>query len=179
MLCTNLFSPNKLKYVTGRKRPAVECILCAVIGRDKKVSSLEVFRSERFVVSLNLYPFNTGHLLIFPIRHIEDVRKFTDEEVLEAHTLVRVSMDVLEKLYGPRGFNVGYNVGSVSGASIAHVHMHVVPRYERELGFADIIGGAKLIVENPTVTLKKVMRAFEKGFGKSGNKGIKIKDKKQ
>jgi len=170
MLCTNLFSPNKLKYVTGRKRPEVDCILCAIVERDKKVTLLDVYRSENFIVSLNLYPFNTGHLLVFPKRHIEDTRKFTDEEALEAHRLAGYSMDVIADIYGAKGFNVGYNVGSVSGASIAHVHMHIVPRYERELGFVDIVGGAKIIVENPTVTIKKLIKGFQKRISKKDKK---------
>ena len=162
----NLFSPNKLKYVLGKDRPAVDCILCSIINRDSRVKLLEITRTENFVVAANLYPFNAGHLLIFPVRHVEDICDFTGEEALEMHNLLTEVLAVLRQEYNPGGFNIGYNIGRCSGASIPHVHMHIVPRYERELGFADIVGGAKLIVENPSTTMKKLKKAFKLKKGK-------------
>jgi len=158
----NLFSFNKLDYVTGKNKPDVKCILCSIINKDERVISLEVKRFKNFLICANLYPFNVGHILIVPVRHIESVKSLSDEEALQLHYLTNESIDVLTELYSPGGFNVGYNIGSCSGASIEHLHMHVVPRYSRELGFIDILGGAKLVVEHPQITTEKLRNAFLK-----------------
>ncbi|EKD69732.1 MAG: histidine triad (HIT) protein [uncultured bacterium] len=158
----NLFSFNKLEYVTGKKKPDVKCILCAIAEKDERVALLEVHRTACFLVSANLYPFNVGHLLIFPLRHIESIKQLSGAEALELHGLTNEAMDVLSEVYSPGGFNVGYNIGACSGASIEHLHLHIVPRYSRELGFIDILGGAKLVVEHPETTTKKLNEAFQK-----------------
>ena len=157
----NLFVPDKIEYVRGKRRPDVECILCAIVERSNKVTRLEVHRSELFVVSLNLYPYTPGHLMVFPKRHITDPRMLNGEEIQELHRVQGLCLDVLERVYTPHGFNLGYNLGDASGASIAHLHLHVVPRYRRETGFIDIIAGTKIIVEDPNVSLTRVRAAFE------------------
>ena len=159
MRCHHLFVPSKLDYARGA-RPDVECVLCEVIARRDTVDRLEVFRWGGFVVSLNLYPYNPGHLLLFPERHMETPAGLTTEEVQALHRLQLVAMDVLHELYGAAGFNVGYNCGEGSGASLDHFHVHVVPRYAREIGFIDIVGGARIIVEDPLVTVRRVAESF-------------------
>ena len=156
----NLFVPNKLAYIKGKARPNVDCILCAIVEGNDQVERLEVYQSALFTVSLNLYPYTPGHLLVFPKRHIVDVRELTQAEVLELHTTQILCIDVLERVYQPRGYNVGYNIGDASGASIQHLHLHIVPRYPRELGFIDIIGEARIIVEDPKVTQQRLIQAF-------------------
>ena len=156
----NLFVPNKMPYAKGKNRPEVQCILCAIVERDEKVERLEVHRTELFTISLNLYPYSPGHLIIFPNRHIVDARELSAEEVYDQHQLQCLSFEVLTRAYQPKGFNVGYNMGESSGASIAHLHMHVVPRYPRELGFMDVIGGARIIIEDPIATQKKLHEFF-------------------
>lgn len=161
----NLFVPNKMNYAKGN-RPQVECILCAILDGNPDVKTLLVHRSSHFAVTMNLYPYNAGHLMIFPTRHIKDPREFNVEEVLELNELQNISLDILEELYTPYGFNVGCNLGKASGQSIPHIHIHIVPRYPTEVGFIDIIGGAKIIVEDPHVSQQKIKKAFEEYFAK-------------
>ena len=156
----NLYSLNKLQYIKG-KRPQVECIFCAIIKRAEEVEKLLVFEGEKSVISVNKYPYNSGHLLICPKRHIIDYRELTQEEEREIHLLLRKSLDELDKLYSPSGYNVGYNIGEFAGASLCHLHMHVIPRYPNELGFIDIVGGAKIVVEDPEQTMKNLKKAFK------------------
>ena len=156
----NIFVPNKMPYIKGKAKPDVECILCAIIERDDRVDRLDFHRAELFTVSLNLYPYTPGHLLVFPNRHIVDVRALTETEVSELHSLQCRCLEVLDAVYQPYGYNVGFNIGEASGASIPHLHSHVVPRYPRELGFIDVIGGARIIVEDPNVTQQKLHQAF-------------------
>ncbi len=166
----NLFVPDKMAYAKGR-RPAVECILCEVAAGRDTVQRLEVYRESGFIVSLNLYPYNPGHLLIFPERHVEHPSALSDAEVLAMHRLEMLGMRVLDELYSPDGYNIGMNVGEASGASIRHLHVHVVPRFRRELGFVDIIGGAKIIVEHPCRTKDRVEQAFAEAVGRGECKG--------
>ncbi len=157
----NLFVPNKMPYAKGKNRPDVPCILCAIVEKVEKVERLEVHRTELFTISLNLYPYSPGHLMIFPNRHIVDSRELTQDEVYNLHQLQCLSFEVLTRAYQPKGFNVGYNMGESSGASIAHLHLHVVPRYPRELGFMDVIGGARIIIEDPNATQEKLFGLFQ------------------
>jgi ATP adenylyltransferase len=156
----NLVIPGKLDYVRGDK-PDVPCILCSIRDNDERVVRLEVGRTELMLVSLNLYPYNPGHLLVFPLRHITDMREMSQEEVLEMHRLLSSLMDILESVYGPRGFNIGYNVGDTSGASIEHLHCHIVPRHRNEIGVLEMISdGSRVIVEDPSETLDKLREAW-------------------
>ncbi len=164
-----LFVPDKLDYVQGR-RPQVECILCAIAAKDENVANLSVYRNDIYIISLNLYPYNPGHLLIFPIAHLTDVREISPIEGQELHTLQQVTLTVLDQLYQPKGFNIGYNIGHPAGASIDHLHLHVVPRFSNETGFLDILSGSRIIVEDPLITRERISRAFTKLCHRVGKK---------
>ena len=149
-----LFSLQKKEYVRG-KRPEVSCILCAISENDERVESLKISETGLFVACINLYPYNNGHMMLFPKRHVLDIRGLTDEEDRELAMLNRKYLDILDVLYKPAGYNIGFNIGRVAGASIEHLHMHIIPRYPSELGMVDLIGGAKTLIETPLETLEK------------------------
>lgn len=155
----NLFIPNKTKYVRRVKKEG-ECILCSVVNKEKGIINLEIFRSENMFITANLYPYNPGHIMIVPIRHITDIRDMSQKEILEMIKLQNISLDILEKVYNPSGFNIGYNIGSCSGASIPHIHLHIVPRFKNELGYIDILTGSRIIIDDP----KKMVRRLRKFF---------------
>jgi ATP adenylyltransferase len=169
MLKKHLFVPGKRKYIHQRKLyPG--CILCGILNNAPDVVNLTIYKTKRFSISLNLFPYNPGHLMLFPNRHIVDPRELTPIEVQELHQLQNLALAVLEKIYQPRGFTIGYNIREASGASIKHLHMHIVPRYYNELGFLDIIGGSKIIVEDPNETKLKIQTAFIEQTSKSKRK---------
>lgn len=157
----HLFIPSKMDYVRG-KRPKVECILCAIIVHDSRVVDTCVYSNSMMTVALNLYPYNPGHLMVFPNRHIEDLAELPSDEVIEMHRLAVLSMKIIRELYHSQGFNIGYNLGEVAGASIKHLHLHIVPRFRNELGFVDIIAGSKIFVEDPAQAMIKLKKAFLK-----------------
>jgi ATP adenylyltransferase len=150
---------NKLDYAKG-KRPPVDCILCAVPRDDPRVDNLCVYRHDAWYVTLNLYPYNPGHLMIVPVTHHTDVRELSEGEVLELHRLQVLALRVLDREYQPGGFNVGFNLGPASGASIEHLHLQIVPRYRTEVGFFDVLSDSRVIVEEPRVTRDRLTRAF-------------------
>lgn len=156
----NLFSVHKLSYIKNRKSRS-DCILCSIAHRDSNAAKLFITEGSYAIVCVNKYPYNPGHLLIFPKRHITDYRQLIQEEETDISCLLKESLDILSGLYSPSGYNIGYNIGEFSGASIHHLHMHVIPRYRNELGFIDIIGGAKIIIEEPVLTTKRLKEAFE------------------
>ncbi len=155
----HLFNTEKIRYARGEK-PAVDCILCAIRDGSPEVTSLEVYRNDSFIISVNLYPFNPGHLMIFPVRHITGPGEFSENEALELHRLTARAIDILSDEFSPSGFNVGYNIGKGSGASIDHIHQHIVPRYENEVGFLDVLAGTRVVVANPVEVREKLKARF-------------------
>ena len=157
----NLFSPGKLNYARG-ERPDVECILCSVLKNDEKVDRLIVYKGKLLYITLNLYPYNPGHIMIFPARHIIDPRELTEKEWSEFYILQNLSLNVLDAVYSPKGYNLGFNIGHSAGGSINHIHFHIVPRYKNEIGFIETITDGRIIVENPAQTRKKLIKEFKK-----------------
>lgn len=155
---------DKMDYLTG-KRPE-GCILCLVAGGSGEVDRLVAFETALFVVSLNLYPYNPGHLMIFPRRHVTDLRQLSREERAALDELLDRSLDVLDTTHGPAGYNIGFNMGLVAGASIDHLHLHIIPRYPREIGIAELIAGKRVLVEDPRETLRKLQEAFRSSAGR-------------
>lgn len=152
------FNFEKMGYLTG-KRPE-GCILCLVRERSQSVDCLVAWETERWLVSLNLYPYNPGHLLVFPKRHVGDLRELSGEERAEGDELTRLCLDVLDRTHRPAGYNLGWNMGLVAGASIDHLHQHIIPRYPREIGVAELLAGKRVLVQDPRDTLVLVSEAF-------------------
>lgn len=152
------FNFDKLDYLQGKKPRG--CILCLVAAGDPEAQSLTVFEGELVLVSLNLYPYNPGHLLIFPRRHVVDLRQLTIQERDEMDRLTRLSCDILDRTHHPGGYNIGCNMGLVAGASIDHLHQHIIPRYPREIGIAELLAGKRVIVQNLLETRRILKAAF-------------------
>ncbi|MCX7776202.1 MAG: HIT domain-containing protein [Spirochaetaceae bacterium] len=153
------FNFNKIAYLRG-KRPD-GCILCLIRDGSPDVDRLIVHETARFLVTLNLYPYNPGHLLVFPKRHVLDLRELDRDESLEQDRIVRLCLDVLDRYGKPSAYNIGYNMGLNAGASIEHLHLHIIPRYPREIGIAELIGGARVLVQDPKDTQQALRALFD------------------
>ncbi len=156
------FNFQKMEYLKG-KRPE-GCILCHVRDNTPGVENLMVYRNDFTGVTLNLYPYNPGHLLIFPLRHETDIRNLSKEERKALDDTLDLSLSVLDGLYHPEAYNIGYNMGRTAGASIEHLHQHVIPRYPREIGVAELIAGNRVLVEDVKVSHQKILEAFRKAL---------------
>jgi len=146
------FNFDKLAYVRGR-HPA-GCILCLARDGSPDVVDLSIWRDDLFVASVNLYPYNPGHLLIYPQRHVEDIRELTVEEERRMIGIQRWLLDLLDRACAPHAYNIGFNMGAAAGASINHLHLHIIPRYPKETGIADLIAGKRVLVEDPRETAR-------------------------
>lgn len=142
----------KAQYIKKPKHYAKQdneiCIICKIIKKDKDTDRYEIYRDEVAIVFLNLYPFQVGHLLISPLRHVMGYENFTLEEIKATSVLVQKCIQMLTHFGRTESFNVGWNQGNTSGGSIKHNHIHVVPRYPNELNFFEIIAKTKPIIQS-------------------------------
>ena len=145
-----LWTPHRMAYVTGgqgRFKKRDECPFCAAPGRSDE-ESLIVHRGATCFAVLNLFPYNPGHLLVCPYRHVADYTDISAEETAEMSEITQTAMRVIRKVAGPHGFNVGINQGDAGGAGIAaHLHQHVVPRWGGDANFLPIIAQTKQITQ--------------------------------
>ncbi|WP_084148216.1 HIT family protein [Brachybacterium phenoliresistens] len=145
-----LWTPHRMAYISGEAKPddpgdVHQCPFCLAPARTDE-ESLIVHRGEQSFVILNLFPYNTGHLMVCPYRHVADYTDLTVEEVHEVAELTRTAMRVVREVSAPAGFNLGMNQGEVAGAGIAaHLHQHVVPRWMGDTNFLPIIGRTKAL----------------------------------
>lgn len=143
-----LWTPHRMAYVGGENKPADphaadQCPFCVAPGRGDE-DALIVHRGEVAYVVLNLYPYNAGHLLVCPYRHVADYTDLDTAEMTEIAELTRQAMRVIRAVSQPAGFNLGMNQGPVAGAGIAaHLHQHVVPRWQGDANFLPIIARTK------------------------------------
>jgi ATP adenylyltransferase len=137
-----------MAYIKGANRPTagaedVDCPFCRVPGMSEP-DSLIVHRGDTAFVVLNLYPYNSGHLLVCPYRHVADYTDVDEAEMAEIAHLTQQAMATLRAAAAPQGFNIGINQGRIAGAGVAaHLHQHVVPRWGGDINFMPIVGGTK------------------------------------
>ena len=143
-----LWTPHRMTYLKGEGRPThgeagEECPFCNAPNHPDS-ESLIVAKGTWVFAIMNLYPYNSGHMLICTYRHVADYTDLTTEETAELASFTKRSMEVLREVSGAHGFNIGMNQGSLAGAGIAaHLHQHVVPRWGGDTNFLPVIGGTK------------------------------------
>jgi len=141
-----LWAPWRINYVSEKKKPK-GCIFC----RAKKGVSKDyvIFKSRFSIVMLNIYPYNNGHLLVSPLRHIRDISQLRQDEVLDLFKSLNRAKALLQKVLRPQGFNIGLNLTRIAGAGIAgHLHIHIVPRWSGDTNFMPVISSTKIISQS-------------------------------
>lgn len=144
-----LWTPHRMVYIGGEDKPkdssAQECPFCAAPAKDDE-EALIVARGESVFAILNLYPYNPGHLLVCPYRHVSDYTELEEAETIELAHFTKKAMRVVRHVSHPHGFNIGMNQGSVAGAGIAaHLHQHLVPRWSGDANFLPIVARTKAL----------------------------------
>ncbi|MCH8905830.1 MAG: HIT domain-containing protein [Candidatus Heimdallarchaeota archaeon] len=131
------------KKVQYRDQDEISCIICRIINYDDSVPRLEIYRDELCIVVLNVYPYQVGHTLIAPLRHVEGYEEYTQDEITKIGMVTQRVINMLKHAGMTNSLNIGWNQGSDSGGSIKHHHIHLVPRYRNELNFYEIIAKTK------------------------------------
>ncbi|QZN84293.1 HIT domain-containing protein [Cellulomonas sp. C5510] len=160
-----LWVPHRMAYIGGENKPADAsagdgCPFCRAptLGDE---DGLVVARGRTAYVLLNLYPYNGGHVLVAPYRHVADYTDLTADEVVEVAELTRTAMRVLRAVSAPHGFNLGMNQGDVAGAGIAaHLHQHVVPRWPGDANFLPVVGRTRALPELLSDTRARLAAAW-------------------
>jgi ATP adenylyltransferase len=144
-----LWTPYRMAYLRGESKPADdsagECPFCRIPTLDDR-TGLVVARGETVYAVLNLHPYNPGHLMVVPYRHLAGLDELTEAETAELMGFTRRAVDAVTAASSPHGFNVGLNLGHVAGGSLAdHLHQHVVPRWGGDANFITVLAGTKVI----------------------------------
>jgi ATP adenylyltransferase len=154
-----LWAPWRLEYIKGPSPD--ECIFCAKSRMGDDRAAHIVRRGEHCFAMLNAYPYNNGHLMVSPYRHVPSIEELDDAELLELMTLTRQSLAALRDAYGPEGFNLGINQGKVAGAGFDdHVHQHIVPRWGADTNFMPVIGDTRVLPQALDDSFDDVTRSW-------------------
>jgi ATP adenylyltransferase len=160
-----IWAPWRLKYGKGAKDNAGgECIFCAKPGEgpEHDQENLIVHRGERCYVILNRFPYTNGHLMIAPYAHVATLPGVDADTVAEMMTLAQKGMTVLETIYSPQGYNVGFNQGRVAGAGFEHhIHMHVVPRWGGDTNFMPVLADTRVMPQSLEQSYEALAGAFD------------------
>jgi len=155
-----LWAPWRMAYIEMKSPPG--CIFCNKPAENRDEENLILYRGETAFVLLNLFPYNNGHLMVAPYRHIASLSDLEDTEHLEMMRLTARCTEWLKAAFGPDGFNIGINLGRVAGAGIEdHLHIHVVPRWNGDTNFMPVVGDTKVLPDSLQNTLMKLKAALE------------------
>ncbi|MEO0224932.1 MAG: HIT domain-containing protein [candidate division WOR-3 bacterium] len=157
-----LWAPWRFKYVANVNDKS-ECPFCEKPKKEPSLENLVLYKSKFSFIILNLFPYNTGHLMVAPYKHTSEISSLTDEEWLDITKLLNLSVEIIKEVYKPQGFNIGMNIGRIAGAGIEeHVHIHIVPRWAGDTNFMPIISQTKVIPESLEDTYKKLSDCLKK-----------------
>ena len=155
-----LWAPWRMEYILSSKSD--ECIFCTKPKEDNDQKNLIVTRKDTCFVIMNYYPYNNGHLMIVPYRHISTFQELNQNEQVEIMTLLSESTVILKKMLKAEGFNIGVNLGKPAGAGIDdHLHVHIVPRWTGDTNFMPVCGHTKVVPDALENTWQLLKNAFE------------------
>ncbi|RLF89189.1 HIT family hydrolase [Thermococci archaeon] len=155
-----IWAPWRIKYIEiAKEESRKECFLCEFPRQDKEKDKENkiLLRATKSFIIMNSFPYNPGHLMVAPYRHVSEIGELTREEILEMWDLIKVAIQVIEKEMSPDGFNIGINIGRAAGAGLEdHIHIHVVPRWNGDTNFMPVLADVKVIPEALEETYDKL-----------------------
>ncbi len=154
-----LWAPWRVNYISGKSKGR-GCIFC--LAKKSTSRDYVIFKSEFTIVMLNIYPYNNGHLLVSPLRHIRDISQLRQEEAIDLFKCLNKAKALLQKVLQPQGYNIGLNLTRTAGAGITgHLHIHLVPRWKGDTNFMPVISNTKIISQSLDDLAKSLKNADE------------------
>jgi len=154
-----LWSPWRAGFILSKKEKG--CLFCKRLKEKDSVKNLIVYRGKKALVILNKFPYNAGHTMIVPIRHVGQIEKLKADEAAEFFELLQKTVVKIKKILKPTSMNLGMNLGKASGAGVpGHLHMHIVPRWTGDTNFMPIIGKTKVV----SLPLEPIYKKLRKEF---------------
>lgn len=155
----HIWAPWRIEYILQDKPEG--CILCEKPKEDNDAENYILYRGEKNFIMLNSYPYNPGHLLVCPYRHVPELTELTDEERDEHYALVSRCIEVLREVLKPGGFNIGANIGRDAGAGIDdHFHSHIVPRWNGDTNYTTVMNDVRVVPQALADSYKKIKEKF-------------------
>jgi ATP adenylyltransferase len=160
------FRPERRDYVRKQDKPEFHvngCVFCYSSAHDCSLESLKVWDGQHVMIVLNKFPYNTGHLLVLPKRHVGELENLTPQELSDLSRALQSSVKILKDVYNCPGLNVGMNLGTAAGAGIPdHLHLHVVPRWVGDTNFFPLLANTKVVIERLEDTFARLLPLFQK-----------------
>jgi len=160
-----IFSPCRMSWIKssqGKNKKNAGCVFCKIAKGDSRIPQKVLYKSRGLMVLMNVFPYNTGHLQVMPARHAERLEDLSDGEISSLFIMVKKCVRLLKKIVKPDGFNIGINLGGdAGGASVSHLHIHIVPRFHRDLGFMESIADTKVLPSTLNQTYKELKKAVK------------------
>jgi len=158
----NIFAPWRMEYILDDNKEN-GCIFCNLPLEKNDKKRLIVARSKKCFVMLNAYPYNNGHLMVSPYRHIADYENLSFDELVDIHINVQKVIKMLKRVQNPQGFNIGLNLGKTAGAGFdEHLHVHIVPRWNGDTNFMPVLNDTRVIPQSLLETYKLFKEDWDK-----------------
>jgi len=146
-----------MKYIEQAHGEPEGCLFCELAAKGDDEAALILYRGPQAFLLMNAFPYNPGHLMVAPFRHVGDPQQLSDEELLDCSHLLQRSLGALTGEMAPDGFNMGMNLGRVAGAGVpGHLHWHVVPRWNGDTNFMPVVGDTRVLPESLEATYRKL-----------------------
>lgn len=159
-----MYTPWRMKYVTSNRTNTNNCVFCTKLHDDieRDRENYVVYRGHTTFVVMNIYPYNTGHLMILPHQHTSTLAEVSRDAQIEMITLTSYFTELLSQLLKPDGFNVGINLGKAAGAGLgSHLHTHIVPRWSGDTNFMAVVGNTRVLPELLDDTYNRILAAIQ------------------
>uniref|UniRef100_A0A7C4GCB0 HIT domain-containing protein n=1 Tax=candidate division WOR-3 bacterium TaxID=2052148 RepID=A0A7C4GCB0_UNCW3 len=162
-----LWAPWRAEYIYCGDKPAGRsrrrCLFCRLPDAGDDRASLILLRGRQTFMVMNRFPYNNGHLMVAPFRHVAGFDRLTPAEERDLFRLVRLAIATLRRAFKPHGFNIGANLGAVAGAGVVgHVHLHIVPRWQGDTNFLPLLGETKVVSEHLESTYNRLAAALRR-----------------
>ncbi len=158
-----LWAPWRIEYIRSTSKG---CFFCNALKAKDPTKVLVIEQNNSAFTILNRFPYNSGHLMIAPLRHTGNYEHLHDQEIVDMHRLLTRALQAMKTIFKPQGYNIGVNLGEVAGAGVVdHVHMHIVPRWQGDTNFMPVLADTKVVIES----LDNTYKLFKDALGKLDN----------